>query len=282
MIIFPCCKINLGLNIVGVRPNGYHDIETVFFPVPLYDALEIVEMDEQFPSLAACDLKVTGNAVDCDEQSNLVVKAYQLMQASYKVPRVHIHLFKNIPSQAGMGGGSADAAFTLRLLNQQFKVGLSEDELRLMAVKLGADCPFFIRNEAAYATGIGEELAPLERVNGKSLLAGYWLGIVKPDICVSTAEAYAGVAVEKTIRSCREIVYQDIDSWRTELSNSFEPSVYACYPRLGEIKKKLYDMGAIYAQMSGSGSAHFGIFHNEPKELARQFPSYFTFSCKLE
>lgn len=282
MIVFPCCKINLGLNVVGVRPDGYHDIETVFLPVPLYDALEIVEMDKEFPSLTDCDLKVTGNAVDCDEQKNLAVKAYQLIRTSHEIPRVHIHLFKQIPSQAGMGGGSADAAFTLRLLNDQFRLGLSADELRTMAVKLGADCPFFIDSATSYATGIGEKLSPIKSKDGDKLLSGYWLGIVKPDVSISTAEAYAGVTVEKPTKSCLEIVGQDLATWQKELTNSFEPSVYARHPKLREIKAQLYDMGAIYAQMSGSGSAHFGIFQNEPQHLAQRFPNDRTFICRLE
>lgn len=281
MIIFPCCKINLGLNVVGVRPDGYHDIETVFYPVPLFDALEATEMDENFPSAFDCDLKVTGNGVDCDEQKNLVVKAYGLLRQSHPIPRVHLHLHKRIPSQAGLGGGSSDAACALRLLNEMFRVGLSADELQGLAARLGADCPFFIRGEAAYATGIGEILSPMPQKAGSDILSGCWLAIVKPDISVSTAEAYAGVKVEKPAKNCRDIVRQDIASWREELTNSFEDSVYARHPRLREIKQTLYGMGAVYAQMSGSGSAHFGIFRQKPENLAEAFPMDFTFACPL-
>lgn len=281
MIIFPCCKINLGLNVVGVRPDGYHDIETVFYPVPLFDALEATEMDEKFPSAFDCDLKVTGNGVDCDEQKNLVVKAYGLLRQSHPIPRVHLHLHKRIPSQAGLGGGSSDAACALRLLNEMFRVGLSADELQGLAARLGADCPFFIRGEAAYATGIGEILSPVPQKAGRDILSGYWLALVKPAISVSTAEAYAGVKVEKPAKNCRGIVGQDIATWREELVNSFEESVYARHPRLREIKQMLYDMGAAYAQMSGSGSAHFGIFRQKPENLADVFPEDFTFVCPL-
>lgn len=277
MILFPCCKINLGLNVVGVRPDGYHDIETVFYPVPLLDALEVAEMDAKFPSHYDCDLKVTGNAVDCDEQKNLVVKAYQLLRQHYPIPRAHIHLHKRIPSQAGLGGGSSDAAYTLRLLNAQFCMGLSDDALRQMAARLGADCPFFIGDGAAYATGIGDQLSPMDA----KILVGYWLAIVKPDVSISTAEAYAGVTVEKPAKNCRDIVRQDIATWRNELTNSFEPSVYDRHPRLREIKDHLYRMGALYAQMSGSGSAHFGIFREEPLHLADEFPDDFVFACPL-
>lgn len=281
MIIFPCCKINLGLNVVGVRPNGYHDIETVFYPVPLCDALEITEMDPKFPSDVDCDLKVTGDGVDCDEQKNLVVKAYGLMRQAHAMPRVHLHLHKRIPSQAGLGGGSSDAAHTLRLLNEMFRLGEPTDSLERMAARLGADCPFFVSGKTAYATGIGEILTPMEQKDGEKLLRGYWLGIVKPAISVSTAEAYAGVAVEKPAKSCRDIVRQDIETWRDELTNSFEASLYGRHPRLREIKELLYDMGAVYAQMSGSGSAHFGIFRHEPTRLAEMFPENFTFKCLL-
>lgn len=277
MILFPCCKINLGLNIVGVRPDGYHDIETVFYPIPLFDALEITEMDARFPSQFDCDLKVTGNKVDCDEQNNLVVKAYEVMRLSHPIPRVHIHLHKSIPSQAGLGGGSADAAYTLRLLNKLFDLGMTQEELQKMAAKLGADCPFFIGDKAAYATGIGEILSSLDDFS----LAGFWLGIVKPDISISTAEAYAKVKVEKPMISCLDIVRQDVDTWPGRLTNSFEASVYSGHPRLRQIKEKLYEMGADYAQMSGSGSAHFGIFRSKPTRLNEQFPDDFTFVCQL-
>lgn len=277
MILFPCCKINLGLNVVGKRPDGYHDIETVLYPVPLCDTLEVTEMDAQFPSPYDCDLKVTGNAVDCDEQKNLVVKAYHLLRQHAPIPRAHIHLYKRIPSQAGLGGGSADAAYTLRLLNQQFGANLSDADLRLLAKRLGADCPFFIGDAPAYATGIGDQLSPMSH----KALAGYWLAIVKPDVSISTAEAYAGVTVEKPAKSCRDIVLQDITTWRAELTNSFEASVYDRHPRLRAIKDQLYDLGALYAQMSGSGSAHFGIFRDEPTRLADSFPADFVFACRL-
>lgn len=281
MILFPCCKINLGLNVVGVRPDGYHDIETVFYPVPLCDALELTEMHREFPSTVDCDLKVTGNAVDCDEQKNLVVKAYGLLRQTHALPRVHAHLHKRIPSQAGLGGGSADAAFMLRLLNAQFDLRLTAEDLERLAARLGADCPFFIQARTAYATGIGDALAPLSPNAERDLLSGYWLAIVKPDISVSTAETYAGVAVEKPTKSCRDIVAQDIATWRDELTNSFEASLYGRHPRLREIKQQLYALGAVYAQMSGSGSAHFGIFRQKPVGLAQAFPADFTFACRL-
>ena len=167
MITFPCCKINLGLNIVAKRSDGYHDLETVFYPIPLCDALEIKKMDEEFPSPTPIDLKVTGNVVECDESKNLVVKAYHLLAQDYELPRVHAHLVKRIPMQAGLGGGSADAAYMIRLLDERFRLNMGNAEMERYAAKLGADCAFFIRSEIAFATGIGDILEPVDNeVNG--------------------------------------------------------------------------------------------------------------------
>lgn len=281
MITFPCCKINLGLNVVSVRPNGYHNIETVFYPVPLCDALEVNLMSENYPSQYNCDLKVTGNAVDCNEQTNLVVRAYNIVAQHHKVPRIHIHLHKQIPSQAGLGGGSSDAAHMIRLLNETFQLKMSVEEMENYAVQLGADCPFFINSDVVFATGIGEELHFLHKKEEHNALSGYWLAIVKPNINISTAEAYAGVDAKYPAKNCRDIFQQPIDTWRDELVNDFEASVYPKHPRLKEIKQQLYDMGANYAQMSGSGSAHFGLFTQKPKELETAFPDEFTFICQL-
>ena len=262
MITFPCCKINLGLNIVAKRPDGYHDLETVFYPVPLCDVLEIKKMDEEFPSPTPIDLKVTGHAVECDERNNLVVKAYHLLAKDYELPRIHVHLVKRIPMQAGLGGGSADAAYMIRLLDERFRLNMGNAEMERYAAQLGADCAFFIRSEIAYATGIGDVLAPAD--NEHHSLEGYYLALVKPDVAVSTAEAYAGVTPKKPAKSCRDIVRQPIDTWRDELTNDFEKSIFAKYPVLADVKEKLYANGALYAQMSGSGSTIFGIFGQKP------------------
>lgn len=275
MITFPCAKINLGLNIVRKRSDGYHDLETVFYPVPLCDALEIKLMDEKFPSETPCDLKVTGNAVDCDEQANLVVKAYHLLAADYCLPRVHTHLFKNIPSQAGLGGGSSDAAYMIRLLDERFRLNIGNPEMERYAAKLGADCAFFISSEPAYAEGIGDQLMPAD--GPKKDLSGYYLAIVKPDVAVSTREAYATITPHIPVKCCRDIVRQPIDTWKDELVNDFEAPVFAIHPILADIKQRLYDMGAAYAAMSGSGSALFGIFRKEPQEedMGRAFSGMF-------
>lgn len=279
MIVFPCAKINLGLNIVSKREDGYHNLETVFYPIPLYDALEIKYMDEKFPSQVACDLKVTGNAVECDEQNNLVVKAYNLLAEDYKLPRVHAHLYKHIPSQAGLGGGSSDAAFMIRLLDERFRLNIGNPEMEKYAARLGADCAFFIEAEPAYAEGIGDELMPVD--GPKDNLNGYYLAIVKPDIAVSTKEAYAAITPTATSKSCREIVRQPIETWKEELVNDFEAPIFKLHPELAEIKEKLYQQGAQYAAMSGSGSALFGIFETEPNGLKEMFQDCFCEVLKL-
>lgn len=279
MIVFPCAKINLGLNIVSKREDGYHNLETVFYPIPLYDALEIKYMDEKFPSQVACDLKVTGNAVECDEQNNLVVKAYNLLAEDYKLPRVHAHLYKHIPSQAGLGGGSSDAAFMIRLLDERFRLNIGNPEMEKYAARLGADCAFFIEAEPAYAEGIGDELMPVDGPKGN--LNGYYLAIVKPDIAVSTKEAYAAITPTATSKRCREIVRQPIETWKEELVNDFEAPIFKLHPELAEIKEKLYQQGAKYAAMSGSGSALFGIFETEPNGLKEMFQDCFCEVLKL-
>ena len=279
MIVFPCAKINLGLNIVSKREDGYHNLETVFYPIPLYDALEIKYMDEKFPSQVACDLKVTGNAVECDEQNNLVVKAYNLLAEDYKLPRVHAHLYKHIPSQAGLGGGSSDAAFMIRLLDERFRLNIGNPEMEKYAARLGADCAFFIEAEPAYAEGIGDELMPVDGPKGN--LDGYYLAIVKPDIAVSTKEAYAAITPTATSNSCREILRQPVETWKEELVNDFEAPIFKLHPELAEIKEKLYQQGAKYAAMSGSGSALFGIFETEPNGLKEMFQDCFCEVLKL-
>lgn len=279
MIVFPCAKINLGLNIVSKREDGYHNLETVFYPIPLYDALEIKYMDEKFPSQVACDLKVTGNSVECDEQNNLVVKAYNLLAEDYKLPRVHAHLYKHIPSQAGLGGGSSDAAFMIRLLDERFRLNIGNPEMEKYAARLGADCAFFIEAEPAYAEGIGDELMPVDGPKGN--LNGYYLAIVKPDIAVSTKEAYAAITPTATSKSCREIVRQPIETWKEEMVNDFEAPIFKLHPELAEIKEKLYQQGAKYAAMSGSGSALFGIFETEPNGLIEMFQDCFCEVLKL-
>ncbi len=279
MIIFPCAKINLGLNIVSKREDGYHNLETVFYPIPLYDALEIKYMDDEFPSDVRCDLKVTGNAVECDEQSNLVVKAYNLLARDFELPRIHAHLYKKIPSEAGLGGGSSDAAFMIRLLDERMRLNIGNAEMERYAAKLGADCAFFITAEPSYATGIGDILAPADGPHGN--LRGYFIAIVKPNVSVSTREAYQLITPKKPIKSCRDIVRQPIQTWKDELTNDFELPAFKAHPILADIKKELYMQGALYAQMSGSGSAMFGIFKEKPQHIQDTFKEMFTEVLKL-
>ena len=279
MITFPCCKINLGLNIVAKRPDGYHDLETVFYPVPLCDALEIKKMDDEFPSPTPIDLKITGNVVECNESKNLVVKAYRLLAQDYKLPRIHAHLVKRIPTQAGLGGGSADAAYMIRLLDERFRLNMGNAEMERYAAQLGADCAFFITSEMAYATGIGEILTPVD--NEENNLEGYYLALVKPNVAISTAEAFAGITPKKPIKNCRDIVRQPIDTWRAELTNDFEKPIFTIHPILATVKEKLYEQGALYAQMSGSGSTIFGIFGQKPRNIEELFPDMFTYCVRL-
>ena len=276
MITFPQAKINLGLNVVERRADGYHNLETVFYPVPLCDALEVQVMDECFPSEFDCDLKVTGIAVEGDEQRNLVVRAYQLLKQEFPhLPRVHAHLHKGIPTQAGMGGGSSDCAAMLTLLNQEFELGLTKEELIRRAAMLGADCAFFVLNTPAYAEGIGERLQPISLS-----LRGWYLAVVRPDIPVPTKEAFALITPKHPEINCREVVRRPVEEWREALVNDFEQSVFALHPEIGQVKEQLYKLGAVYSAMSGSGSAVFGLFHEEPS-LADFASDMFTKVVKL-
>lgn len=279
MITFPCAKINLGLNIVSKRPDGYHNLETVFYPIPLTDALEIKYMDEKFPSESPCDLKITGNDIDCNEEDNLVIKAYQLLAADFQLPRVHAHLVKRIPTQAGLGGGSSDAAYMIRLLDERFRLNIGIPEMERYAAKLGADCAFFITADPSYAEGIGDVLMPVD-VPGAGL-GGYYLAVVKPSVAVSTRDAYAAIVPKTPAKCCRDIVRQPIETWKDELVNDFEAPIFAMHPELAAIKQSLYDAGAVYAAMSGSGSALFGIFREQPTGLEKEFEGMLCQVMKL-
>lgn len=278
MITFPCAKINLGLNIVNKRSDGYHELQTVFYPTKLTDTLEIKRMDDKFPVDTACDLKIYGIPVACNEQDNLVVKAYNLIAQDYDLPRIHAHLFKQIPSQAGLGGGSSDAAYMIRLLDERFRLNMGNAEMERYAARLGADCAFFITAEPSYATGIGEILEPTDWP--WDALDTYYIGIVKPYIAISTKEAFAHIVPQMPAKCCRDIVRQPIETWRDELTNDLEKPLFALHPELADIKQRLYQEGAIYAQMSGSGSALFGIFDHKV-DIGRAFDGMFTFFDKL-
>ena len=256
MLTRPIAKINLGLNVVERRPDGYHNLETVFYPVPVCDALEVFEMDTRFPSQVNCDLKVTNITIEGDEQRNLVVRAYNLLKQDFPdLPRVHAHLYKGIPTQAGMGGGSSDCGFMITLLNKMFGLGLTDEQMINYAARLGADCAFFILNRPCYAKGFGEQLQPIALD-----LSGWYRAIVRPAIPVSTREAFSLITPQHPKKNCLDIVMQPVESWRYELTNDFEKSVFTIHPEIGSIKDRLYEMGATYAAMSGSGSSLFGLF----------------------
>ena len=274
MTILPIAKINLGLNVVERRPDGYHNLETVFFPVPINDELRVEKLSATVsPSddtnvAGTCQLTVTfaskedewhGKAVD-----NLVVKAYDILAKDYQLPLLHLYLHKQIPSQAGMGGGSADAAYTLRLINDFCQLGITDSQLEAYAARLGADCAFFIKAQPAYATGIGEKLQPLTATQGLQQLSGKYLALVKPNVAVSTKQAYAGVKPHKPEVNCLEAIARPIEEWRHSLVNDFEESIFPQLPVLAEVKQALYDDGALYAAMSGSGSTIFAIFEKRP------------------
>ena len=256
MITFPIAKINLGLNVVEKRPDGYHNLETVFYPVHIKDALEVYEMAPDFPSTVDCDLKVTNIHIEGDEQRNLVVRAYQMLKQDFPtLPRIHAHLYKGIPTQAGMGGGSSDCGYMITLLDEMFRLGLTEQQMIDYAARLGADCAFFIVNKPCYAEGIGERLQPI----GLSL-KGWYLAVVRPAIPVPTKEAFSLITPQHPARNCRDIVMQPVETWSDALTNDFEKSVFTLHPEIGAIKDRLYELGATYAAMSGSGSSLFGLF----------------------
>lgn len=279
MLTFPCAKINLGLNITSEREDGYHNLETVFFPVPITDALEVKLMHNDFPSYEPCDLKITGNAVDCDEQNNLVVKAYKLLAQDFSLPRVHTHLVKRIPMQAGLGGGSADGAFMIRLLDERFRLNMGIAEMERYASRLGSDCAFFITAEPSFGTGRGEVLEPVQIVENN--LQAFYIVIVKPAVAVSTREAFKQIVCRQPEHCCRDIIRQPVETWKAMLVNDFEVPAFKQHPELAAIKQQLYNLGAVYAQMSGSGSAFFGLFRREPQQVKETFPGCFTFTSKL-
>jgi 4-diphosphocytidyl-2-C-methyl-D-erythritol kinase len=275
-MIKPQAKINLGLNIVRKRTDGYHNLETVFLPIPLYDELSIEEQTEDYPF--ACRLTVSGSSIECDEQKNLVVKAYNLLAADYNIPPVHAFLSKHIPSQAGLGGGSSDAANMLKGLNEKFNLDISDTELEAYAARLGADCAFFIKSQPAYAEGKGEKLYRIPGISYQ--MRGMKLAVIKPQIAISTREAFANVKPHSPIRNCVEVVMQPIETWNGILVNDFEELLFPVYPELAEIKRTLYRMGAVYASMSGSGSAIYALFRKETpftkRQIRRIFPECFT------
>lgn len=252
MITFPNAKINLGLSITERRPDGYHNLETVFYPLPIEDILEVTERS---CSNHKYKLNVSGIELEGDLDNNLVLKAYRMLDNDFQLPAVDIQLHKNIPSGAGLGGGSADAAFMIRLLNELFHLQITTEQQEKYAAKLGADCAFFIQNKPTYAEGIGNIFSPINLS-----LAGYQYVLIKPNIFVSTRSAFAKITPHKPAISLKEVIQHPIEEWKNLLHNDFEDSVFPQYPAIAKIKQKLYEHQAIYASMSGSGSSVYGIF----------------------
>ncbi len=266
MIGFPNAKINLGLNVIARREDGYHDLETIFYPVKLSDILEVLPGD-QF------HFETSGIALDADAEKNLVVKAYRLLSDAFDLAPVKIHLHKVIPFGAGLGGGSSDAAYMLKMLNILFGLRLDNHQLKEFASVLGADCPFFIENIPAFATGIGDQLSPIEID-----LCDFNLIIVKPRIGVDTVQAYKAIKPDIPRNRIAEIIRQPIEDWKYLLINDFEMPVFSMFPEIAQIKHKLYELGAVFASMSGSGAAVYGLFRKIPPQITSQFGSeYFLY-----
>lgn len=271
MVFFPNAKINLGLRVIRKREDGYHDIETVFYPINgLRDALEIVRGTSDTP----VDFNVTGLPVQGEVDKNLCVKAYTLLKQDFpSLPGIQMHLHKTIPMGAGLGGGSADGAFTLRLLNQHFQLGLTQEQLIQYALQLGSDCPFFILNQPCYATGRGE-IMKLLSLN----LTGYQFVLINPGIHVPTGWAFGQLTPTIPTKSCEKIVSQDPLTWQDQLVNDFETPVMDAHPKIRELKEMLYQFGAVYASMTGTGSTVYGVFKKETDLSSLQFPSdYFVY-----
>lgn len=254
MVSFPNCKINLGLNIIRKRNDGFHDLETVFYPLPLYDALEVLKTTGS--SGQPIQFTQSGLTVEGPADSNLCVKAYHLLKADYpQLPPVQMHLHKTIPMGAGLGGGSADGAFTLSILNQQFQLQLSEKQLINYALQLGSDCPFFIINKPCFAAGRGEQLQPVP-----VSLKDYKIIIINPGIHVHTGKAFSLITPAQPPIAIADIITRPIAEWRNLLTNDFEAAVFQLHPEIKAIKEQLYAAGAVYASMTGTGSTVFGLF----------------------
>lgn len=271
MINFPNAKINLGLNIVSKREDSYHNLETVFYPIEIKDALEIIVSSENKDQFFETGLK-TGTNV----QNNLVMKALELLRSRYDIPPLEVHLLKQIPSGAGIGGGSSDAAFMLKLLNKKFELGVTKEELAKMSQILGADCPFFIYNKPLFATGIGEIFHEVELS-----LENYHLILVKPEVHVSTKDAFNNIIPKKPELSIQEIIKLPVEEWKDKLINDFEASIFPRFPVIQNVKDKLYALGAVYASMSGSGSSVYGLF-NKKTDFKHLFSDCYVWEQSLD
>ena len=274
MITFPNAKINIGLNIIEKRDDGFHNIESVFYPVNLCDALEVVENNDagaERITFTSSGINIPGDITD-----NLCYYAYHLISADYPLPNVKVHLHKHIPIGAGLGGGSADAAFFIKLLNEKFELGISWGEMHSYARQLGSDCSFFIGNKPAFAEGRGDVYE-----STKIDLSNYYIVLVYPEIHINTGNAYSGVKPKKPLRTLeQDILTFPPEQWNDIVHNDFEDSIFPQFPEIKNIKEELYSKGAVYAAMSGSGSTVFGIFKNAT-DLKSEFEGYFIFEGKM-
>lgn len=271
MIAFPNAKINLGLYILNKRTDGFHSIETCFYPIPLADILEIVPSD-------IVTFTSSGNSIPGSTDNNLCIKTYESIKKIQNIPPVHIHLHKNIPIGAGLGGGSSDAAFTGKLLDEQFELGLSIEQLEDSVRNIGSDCPFFIQNKSILAHDKGDRFSHSNIIN----LSKFWIYLIYPPIHISTKEAYDGVKPTANRQPLEEILLKPIHEWKSLLVNDFEVSIFQKYPDLKNIKEALYNHGAVYSSMSGSGSSIFGLFEQKPEKLEINFPNAFTYIDQLK
>lgn len=269
MVCFPNAKINLGLQVIGKRADGFHDLETIFYPINLRDALEILPTTHQDVRLYETGLTVHGNL-----KNNLCVRAYQLLKNHFpELPGVDIHLHKIIPMGAGMGGGSADGSFTLKLLRDMFNLNATDEQLMNWSVELGSDCPFFIMNKPCHASGRGERLTPIKIDS----FAEYKILIVNPGIHINTSWAFGQLEIQTKHHNLQESISMPIEIWKDCIYNDFEEVVLMAHPTLKSIKEKLIEAGAVYASMSGSGSTFYGIFHQSCNPMIA-FPE--TYFCK--
>lgn len=268
MLVFPNCKINLGLNVIQKREDGFHNLETVFYPLPFTDVLEVVAGS---PKAKEIELKSTGLSVDGPVTTNLCNQAYQILKKDFpQLPAVKIHLHKVIPMGAGLGGGSADAAFMLKLLNDKFNLSISTGQLISYALQLGSDCPFFINNKPCFATARGEVMEEIELD-----LSAYSFVLINPRIHVNTGWAFSQISPAQPNTSIKEIIKHPVETWKEELCNDFESAVFSAHPEIRKIKQELYGQGAIYASMSGSGSTVYGIFSRNTAKPSFSGSDYF-------
>ncbi len=274
MYVLPNAKINIGLNIVSKRPNGYHNLQTVFYPIPITDAIEIRQIEKP---VEPYEFETSGIFVPGIAKENLVVKVFLALQKEFDLPPISINLAKHIPVGAGLGGGSSDCAFMMKMLNDFFSLDFSIEEMQSRLSAFGADCSFFVRNKPVFAEGVGDEFSPIGIT-----LKGYFIVLIKPNIHISTQQAYSVVTPSMPAANLKDILTtEQVSQWRSRVNNDFEKFLFPLYPELVTIKNTLYDMGAIYASMSGSGSAIYGIFDRPVTNAQTIFPDCFTFSHEL-